>query len=194
MGIRTPNVRLLLSAMGRAMGRARDNVVLTGFMGTGKSTVGRILAGLLEYEFVDTDTAIEDRHGPIPDIFAAHGEAVFREYELAIAKELARQERLVIGTGGGLMLQPDAAKALDETGTVFCLTASVDTILERVISQQAKAGSPEAQRPLLAGSDPRQRVTDLLNARRAQYSWFTQVTTEGRSPDEVAAEIVVLLG
>lgn len=174
--------------------RSGDNVVLTGFMGTGKSTVGRILAGLLGYEFVDTDTVIEDLHGPIPDIFAAHGEAVFREFELAVAEDLARRNQQVIGTGGGLMLQADAAKALDATGTVFCLVASVDTILERVMGQQAEQDSPEVQRPLLAGDDPKQRITELLTTRKAQYDQFTQVETEARTPDEVAAEIALLLG
>ncbi len=173
-----------------------DNVVLTGFMGTGKSTVGRILADLLGYEFVDTDTVIEERHGPIPDIFAAHGEAVFREYEQAVAQELAERKGLVIGTGGGLMLQPSSAAALDATGSVFCLVASVDTILERVMGQQEQQ-QPDAnappQRPLLAGTNPRQRIADLLSDRQAQYDRFPHVDTEGRTPEDVAAEIALLI-
>lgn len=168
---------------GPAMG---SNVVLTGFMGTGKSTVGRILADLLGYEFVDTDTVIEERHGPIPEIFANHGEEVFRGYEQEVAEELAQRTGLVIGTGGGLMLQRGSARALDSTGEVFCLTASVDTIVERILGQRDQDGT---DRPLLAGDNPRQTIADLLASRQEKYADYTQVETEGRTPEQVAAEL-----
>src|SRR6187399_1176730 len=88
------------------------NIVLTGFMGTGKTTVGRLLAARLGYEFVDTDEAIVERHGEIADIFRTRGEEAFRQIERQLAAELASRERLVISTGGRMMLDPDNVAAL----------------------------------------------------------------------------------
>src|SRR5690606_6565646 len=101
------------------------NVVLTGFMGTGKTTVGRLLAERLGFEFVDTDALITERHGPIPEIFARDGEAAFRQFERALAAELAERSGLVVSTGGRLMLDPASAAALGNGAAVFCLTAEL---------------------------------------------------------------------
>lgn len=161
------------------------NVVLTGFMGTGKSTVGRLLAGRTGRAFVDTDAIIEDRHGPIPEIFATQGEAAFRQMEREVAAELAALDGLVIGTGGRLLLDPVNAEVLGRTGRVFCLTASVDTILQRVAPDGDAAG-----RPLLAGADVRERITALLVDRAPGYAAFEQVDTDGRTPAEVVDEVV----
>lgn len=160
------------------------NVVLTGFMGTGKSTVGRLLAALTGRAFVDTDAIIEERHGPIPEIFAVRGEEVFRQLEREVAAELADLDGLVIGTGGRLLLDPVNADVLTRTGRVFCLTASVDAILQRVAPDGRAAG-----RPLLAGSDARERITALLAERAEGYGRFEQVPTDDRSPREVADDI-----
>lgn len=165
------------------------NVVLTGFMGTGKSTVGRLLAERTGRAFVDTDAIVEERHGPIPEIFVTHGEDAFRRFEREVAAELADLDGLVIGTGGRLLLDPVNAEALGGSGRVFCLTASVDTILRRVAPDGAAAG-----RPLLAGADARQRITALLAERAEGYARFEQVDTDGRSPVEVADEILRRLG
>ncbi|MGB1724601.1 MAG: shikimate kinase, partial [Ilumatobacteraceae bacterium] len=97
----------------------RANVVLTGFMGTGKSTVGRLVAATLRYGFVDTDRLIEERHGPIPELFATHGEDHFRRIEQGIAEELGALTSLVVSTGGGLMLDEVAGASLAATGRVF---------------------------------------------------------------------------
>ena len=111
----------------------KQNVVLTGFMGTGKSTVGRLLAARLDYVFVDTDELIVARDGrSIADIFREDGQAVFRRWESRIAQELAGQSGLVIATGGRLMLDETNAAALAENGRVFCLTAAPETILARL--------------------------------------------------------------
>ena len=162
----------------------RGNVVLTGFMGTGKTTVGRLLAELLGYEFVDTDQLIEQRHGSIPEIFRESGEGEFRRLERAVADELAERRQLVISTGGRLLLDAVNAARLTATGAVFCLTASVDTILDRVASDD-----PAAERPLLAGDDARGRITELLAERAEAYARFEQIDTGGRAPAELAAEI-----
>jgi shikimate kinase len=164
----------------------RRNVVLTGFMATGKTTVGRVLAERLGYELVDTDTLIEDRSGPIPQIFVEYGEEEFRRMEREVAAELAGRERLVISTGGRMMVDPVNVAALAGSGDVFCLTASVDTIVERLEA----AGTDS--RPMLAGHDLRTRVTDLLAARAAAYAAFTQVATDGLTPDQIADAIVSL--
>ena len=165
-----------------------SNVVLTGFMGTGKSTVGRVLAELLDYRFVDTDALIVDRHGPIPEIFATGGEPAFRRYEREVAAELASAERMVIATGGRLLLDPANAAALGATAAVFCLTADLDTILARVAAEGVAD-----DRPLLAGPDVEQRIADQLAQRADGYAQFEQVSTDRRTPADVAAEILTRL-
>jgi shikimate kinase len=162
---------------------ALRNVVLTGFMGTGKTTVGRILAGMLGFEFVDTDELIERRHGRIDAIFRDHGESRFREIERELSLELAEGDGRVISTGGRLLLDPVNATALTTGNRVFCLVASPDVIAARVLTE----GAPT--RPLLAGADPRARIAELLAERAPGYAGFEQVATDGRSPREVAADI-----
>ncbi len=169
------------------MNHDRQNIILTGFMGTGKSTVGRLLAARLGFEWIDTDDLIEVRHGPIPQIFAHQGEAVFRALERAVAIELANRSRLVISTGGRMMLDSTSAAALERSGVVFCLTAAPDHIFDRLSDDQ------QADRPLLAGPDPHQRIVDLLWERRTGYGRFRQVATDGRTPDEVAATVLAML-
>jgi 3-dehydroquinate synthase len=166
---------------------AADNIILTGFMGTGKTTVGRLLAQRLGREFVDTDELIVARAGrPIADIFNEDGETRFREWEAQVAGELAEQRGLVIATGGRLMLDPDNAAALGATGPVFCLTADPADILARVAAEDGK-------RPLLAGDDPHTRVRALLRRRAAAYDRFRAVDTGGRTLEEVTAAIAALL-
>lgn len=155
----------------------RSNIVLTGFMGTGKSTVGRQLARRLGREFVDTDELIEARHGPIPAIFAEAGEARFRAIEREVAAELATRRDLVVSTGGRMMLDPANVATLGASGMVVCLRASVDELVERL---------RDGDRPLLAGHDPRARIEALLTERRDGYARFASVDTDGRTPDEVA--------
>ena len=101
---------------------AHGNVILTGFMGTGKTTVGRLLAERFDYEFVDTDRVIEQRHGPIPEIFRDHGEGEFRRLERDVADELSERDRLVISTGGRLMV--DAVNAAQTAGRNYITVAS----------------------------------------------------------------------
>ena len=158
------------------------NVVLTGFMGTGKTTVGRFVARQLRFGFVDTDAVIVERHGPIADIFADQGEAAFRKFEFEVAVDLGTRKGLVIATGGGLVLDPRNVEALGSSGRWFALTASVDEIYRRV------RHSPNP-RPLLDGENPRQRIAELLDERSEVYRQFDQVDTTGRSPADIAAEI-----
>ena len=165
---------------------AARNLVLTGFMGTGKTTVGRILADRLRYAFVDTDEIIESRAGPIPEIFQRDGEEGFREMERSVARELAGRSGLVIATGGRMMLDSECAACLEPVSDIVCLTASADTIIERV--------GDTTRRPLLDVPDAPRRVRELLAKRAEKYGRFIAVDTEDRSPDEVADAVMSRLG
>lgn len=157
-------------------------------MGTGKTTVGQLLAVQLAYEFVDTDAVIESRHGSIPEIFATQGEERFREMERELAVELAARSGLVVATGGRFMLDPVNAELLGSKGRVFCLTASAEEILRRV----GDDGGPD--RPLLAAADRLRRIVTLLAEREAGYRRFEQVDTEDRSSEDIVADLVIRLG
>ena len=111
----------------------RPNIIITGFMGTGKTTVGKLLAKQLDYDFVDTDELIVTRSGQtVEEIFQEKGEETFREMEAAVAQELGGKEGLVISTGGRTMLDPKNATALSKGGRVFCLVATPEEIMERL--------------------------------------------------------------
>jgi shikimate kinase len=170
------------------MGGARRNIVLTGFMGTGKTTVGRLLAQRLDREFVDTDRLIEQRHGPIVEIFAAHGEQRFRAIESEVAAELATRSGLVVSTGGRMLVDEGNADLLESTGDVVALTADIETIVRRVGGERAAA-----TRPMLSGGDVRARIAELLAERAAAYGRFPQVATDDRTPEEIADEIEALV-
>jgi 3-dehydroquinate synthase len=166
----------------------KRNIVLTGFMGTGKSTVGKLLAQQLGFEFVDTDLLIEQRAGrTIPEIFEQTGEAAFRQMEADLACELAQRQGVVISTGGRMMLDPGNAAALTRTGRVFCLVATPEEILQRVTQDD------DHQRPLLAAADPMQRIVDLLEERQEDYGRFPQLQTSRKSPDVVAQNLIGVL-
>lgn len=161
-------------------------MVLTGFMGTGKTSVGRLLAERLGYDFVDTDALIVARNGrSISDIFRESGEAAFRQMEAAVAQELSRQTGLVIATGGRLLLDEANAQALGKNGRVFCLTAEPEEIIARLAGDE--------RRPLLDVPDPAAQIHRLLDARRAAYGRFPQISTSGKQIEQVVEEIWTIL-
>lgn len=162
----------------------RANIVLTGFMGTGKSVAGHILARESDREFVDTDELIVELAGKtVADIFFDNGEAAFRAYERKVARELSKRRNLVISTGGRLMLDPLNALLLSQQAIVFCLTATAEEIL-------ARTESDLASRPLLDVDDPAGRIERLLLERKASYNQYLQVDTGGRSIQAVAQEML----
>jgi len=167
--------------------RTKPNVILTGFMATGKTTIGRLLARQLGYEFVDTDHLAEDRIGQsIADIFREKGETAFRALEVEIARELGGRQGLVIATGGGLLLNPANVASLEEQGQIFCLVATPQTILER-------ASGDATVRPLIQGPGPKKRIMELMKEREAVYRSFTQVDTSGKTPHDLVRELLALL-
>ncbi|KAA3659250.1 MAG: shikimate kinase [Chloroflexi bacterium] len=160
------------------------NIILTGFMGTGKTTVGKLLAQQLSYKFVDTDVFIEDGAGrSIADIFAELGETAFRQMENQAAIELANQVGLVISTGGGMLLDDGNVAVLERNGRIFCLTASPNEILARV----QKDGET---RPLLAGENPLERIAAILQDRKETYSQFEQIDSSGKTPIQIVDTII----
>ena len=168
---------------------ATRSVALIGFMGTGKTTVGKRLARRLGYRFVDSDAEIERRTGAsVRTIFLEQGEPAFRSLESETIAALAVQPDQVISTGGGTVLQPNNAKLLRSNCLVVWLTASPGVILKRV-------GTAET-RPLLADAfDPLARIRQLLEARSRLYeaAAHLRVDTTDRRPEAVAEEIVASL-
>ena len=119
------------------------NIVITGFMGTGKSTVGEIVAERLGRQFVDMDAVIEARSGiTIAQLFAEQGETAFRAIERDLAHELALQSDLVIATGGGTLVQQDLREVMGRAGTLICLNASKDEIRDRLADTAGRPLAP----------------------------------------------------
>ena len=164
--------------------RQIHNLALVGFMGTGKSSVGRIVARQLNFAFVDTDQLIEARtHKSISTIFAKQGEAAFRESEGKIVTELESQRHLVIAAGGGLVVDARNLASLRHHALIVCLWASPETIWQRVCNQP--------HRPLLQDHDPLGKIQRLLAERKSAYLQADiLVNTEQRSAREVAQHVI----
>ena len=152
-------------------------------MGTGKSSVGRMVAAQLRFDFLDTDQLIETRTGKrISDIFAQSGETGFRQIENQIVAELATMRRLVFATGGGLGANPDHLASLKEHALVVCLWAAPEVIWQRVRTQ--------THRPLLQGPDAMLKIRELLEARGPVYRQADILIGTGmRSLKEVAFQV-----
>lgn len=153
-------------------------------MGTGKSSVGQLVAQHLHFTFLDTDHVIEARTGKsISDIFAQDGEAAFRELEKKIVAELATRKKTVISTGGGLPVNPDNLASLKSHSLTVCLWASAEKIWERVRSQ--------THRPLLNEADPLEKIKKLLEQRGPFYRQAdVLLNTEMRALKDVAQQVI----
>jgi len=164
--------------------RTIHNLALVGFMGTGKSAVGRLAAEHLQFTFLDTDELIENEVGKsISEIFAQQGETAFRQYERDVVSALSARRGVVIAAGGGLVAEPSNLASLKSHALVICLWASPETIWARVRSQ--------THRPLLQTPDPPGKIRELLEQRAPAYREAdVQVFTEFRSPKEVAQHVV----
>lgn len=160
------------------------NIVLTGFMGTGKTAVGKELARILDMKFIDVDTEIEaSGQTTINEIFAQFGEPGFREIETAMIKKIAAKKNLIISTGGGAVLKQENLDTLRSNGVIICLTASPGTILNRIGTSN--------DRPLLKVENPLDKIMQLLNFRKPFYEKADiMIDTEGKAPLQLAEEII----
>ena len=165
------------------------NIVLIGYRGTGKSTVGRLLASRLGRVLVSTDTEIVKRtQRMIPEIIAQEGWEYFRDLESDICRELADRDQLVIDTGGGAILRPQNIEALKKNGTVFWLTASVETIVKRIGSDN--------QRPSLTGTKSFvDEIQDVLQERTPKYQAAADhvIATDNRSINQLVETVLTLM-
>ncbi len=160
------------------------NVIITGFMGTGKTTVGREVARMLSCEFHDTDEIIEARTSmSIADIFKRHGEQYFRELEAVVLSDLARSNQSVIATGGGTLLATGIADIAAKNGIIFCLEADLPALEARL--------RHNTNRPLLTTDDRRTELQFLSQQREKLYRQLpNHVDTTHLSPREAATIIV----
>lgn len=157
-------------------------------MATGKSSVGKRLASMLDYDFLDMDAVIEkEEEMSIPQIFSSRGEPAFRALESDLVHRLAAQSGKVVATGGGTIANRNNLEILKDSGTVVTLTADPETILLRV-------GSGE-DRPMLKGGDKAERIATLMRERASAYAQADlTVDTSSLNINEVARHICVLLG
>jgi len=160
------------------------NIVLTGFMGAGKTAVGRELSRLLNMELIDVDTEIEkSQRMSINEIFKKFGEPSFREMETEMIQKLSERKNVIISTGGGAVLKQENMDALRKQGIIVCFMATPETILKRT--------GHSSNRPLLKVEDPFARIKELLDFRRPFYEKADiMIDTEGKTPLQIAEETI----
>jgi shikimate kinase len=160
-----------------------NNIILTGFMGVGKTSVGTRLARDVGFAFVDTDTLIEaDQKTTITEIFSAFGEPYFRDVETRIIQRVMAERNQVVSTGGGAVLRDENRAAFKQAGIVICLSARPEVIYERI--------KQETHRPLLQTPDPLAKIRELLDSREQFYRQADLVIdTSEKTVDDVINEI-----
>ncbi len=164
----------------------KSNIVLTGFMASGKSAVGKELAKRLKMNFVDSDKLIEEKEGiKISKIFQEKGEPYFRDVETEVIKEVAKYENSVIATGGGVVLKEENMQALRKRGTIICLSVNAATVLKRT--------SYNHLRPLLEGErqDRENKIKNLLAFRTPYYEKADfMVDTNSLNVEQIIEKII----
>lgn len=167
----------------------KTNVALIGFMGVGKTVVGRILAKKLNWEFIELDLLIEQKAGKsIPDIFQEDGEIAFRELEIEVTKEVSQKERMIIACGGGIVLNQINIDRLRQKSVIVYLTASPEVILKRILGSGT-------ERPLLKTPDKALKIRDLLKLREPFYERAAdiKINTSKLNADLVSDRIITRL-
>ena len=161
-----------------------NNIILVGFMGTGKSVVGKLLAKKINRDFVELDDMIEAKEKmPIKNIFEKKGELYFRQVEKEVVKEASQLKNKVISAGGGAIMDEENFKNLKSSGTIICLKASPETILKRTKNIKT--------RPLLNVPDPQKRIEELLEKRESCYNKADfSLETDGFNPEQVVQKII----
>ena len=163
------------------------NLILCGMMGCGKTTIGRKIAEITSRRCLDTDDLIVEKYGKITDIFARYGEGYFRDIETAIVREVAQKDRLIVSTGGGLVLKSENVALLRKNGKIVYLRAKKETLEERL--------KADKDRPLLQGGESlSDRLKELMKVRAPIYESVADyvVNVDEKTPDEIATEIVGL--
>lgn len=160
------------------------NIILTGFMGTGKTEVGRELSNMLGWKLIDVDDEIvKSKKMSINDLFSQLGEPVFRDIEADMIRSVAANKKTIISTGGGAVLRQENMDVLRKNGIIVCLTASPEIILERT-------GNSD-ERPLLRAGNPLEKIRELLDFRKPFYERADIVIeTENRTPRQIAGDII----
>ena len=161
------------------------NIVLIGFMGTGKTTISEQLSSMYGMETVDMDLLISKKEGmSIPDIFRIHGEEYFRTLETELLIELQSKENTIISCGGGAAMRERNVVEMKKIGKVVLLTATPETILERVKDND--------DRPLLRNKKSIEHISELMEIRRAKYEAAADiiVATDGITAEEICKEII----
>jgi shikimate kinase len=166
----------------------KKNIIITGFMATGKSVVAKKLARDLGMKFIDMDQVIEERQGmTITDIFSRYGEKYFREQENKLVKELSQKENKVIATGGGTMIYLENIKYLTMNGIIICLWCSPEIIEKRLEKEKER-------RPLFRNNSTLSDINFLLNKRKRIYEdYILNIDTTYLSVDEVVNRIITLV-
>ncbi|HXR65236.1 MAG TPA: 3-dehydroquinate synthase [Ktedonobacteraceae bacterium] len=169
-----------------------QRIFLTGLSGSGKSTVGRRVATLLNWDFVDTDDLLTERAGmPVGQALADYGEERFRQLESEALRDAASRERVVISTGGGIVIGEANRAFLQEQGLTVYLQTSVETAWQRIQEHLSAAGE-HAYRPLVAGPDGQQRLSNLLAARASWYELApVHIATDSATPESAASQVIV---
>ncbi len=164
------------------MQQKSKNIILTGMMGSGKTSVGLELAKILECDFFDLDEIIEKKYGKITQIFKDKGENYFREIETSELKNFKNNGAFVLSTGGGAVLKEENLEILKSLGEVFYLSANAQTIYDRVKEQ--------TQRPLLNTKDPKKTIEDILSSRLEKYEKSGEkIVTDNKNIEQIAREI-----
>jgi shikimate kinase len=165
----------------------KKNIVLVGFMGSGKSLTSNKLAGALNRGVFSTDQLIEKREGRlITEIFKDSGEAYFRKVEKEVVKEASEQSGIILDCGGGVVLDPENMTNLKKNGCVFYLSAPPERIYANIKDQQ--------HRPLLNVENPQAKIAELLEARKAYYEQADVIIDADKPIDQIAEDILGVLG
>lgn len=165
----------------------KTNIILTGFMGAGKSVIGKKLEATCKKGLVSTDDLIEKREGrPITAIFKDSGEPYFRKVEDEVTREVSQQTNVIVDCGGGIVLNKDNVANLKQNGVVFYLSATPEQLFERI--------KGETHRPLLHVDNPLEKIRELLKCREPFYRQADHtIDTSDKTVDDIAKEIIRLM-
>ena len=169
--------------------KIKNNIFLVGLMGSGKTTIGKLIAKKLRYKFIDTDLLMEEKTGvKVPLIFEYEGEEGFRKREAKILSEVLRLDNIILATGGGIVLSDNNRQQLKERGNVIYLNAEINELAKRL--------SNDKNRPLLQNTDIKEKLKELMGHRSFLYESIADsiIQTKNKRAPDIANEIITNLG